>query len=158
LLPGDPYRYTYDFMRADYGYSTSNIPQISSPGPQIEYSHYFAGQLTVGFLGREVGVILDLGTDGEVAAGLGVNESSGEGYKNLALVAGTFNLQNAQPIVDTPVRGLKSESHVLPGQGHVYILRVVCQEWKPPVDLVVKLLVVSLTDQKEISFEWTRLR
>jgi hypothetical protein len=38
------------------------------------------------------------------------------------------------------------------------VLRVVDQYWEPPIDLVVKLLVVSLTDQKEISFEWTRLR
>src|ERR1700722_2431414 len=74
-LFADQDRYTYDFLKAAYGDAVPNTPELQSPGPQIAYSLYNPGDLTVAILGGEVGLILDLGTDDQVASGLGVVET-----------------------------------------------------------------------------------
>lgn len=159
LMANDPLRHTFSFGRGAFG-SVIQDNTIRNSESDIEYSNYYAGELSVGIQGGESGVIVDLGSDDSVASQLGVTQTlgSGQGYAHLVLSSGRFSLPAANTVLDTlpPEMG-----HAKPQLGHVYVVRVVDppSQGDPvsPKDLLVKLLVVGLREQHEVAFEWERL-
>jgi hypothetical protein len=158
LVAADPLRHTFDFVRGRYGSVIEN-GQVRNAGSHIDYANLIPDEFAVGVQGGERGIIVDLGPDAAVAGKLGVTETvgSGQGYAALALESGKFNDPDAAPVLGTPPSQLSMSTtgHARPFRGHVYALRVVRDGAS---DLVVKLLVVSVTDGQSVDFEWTRLR
>ncbi len=158
LVATDPLRHSFDFVRGKYG-STIQNGQIVNSGSHIDYGALFPDELAVGVQGSDQGIIVDLGPDSIVAGRIGVTETvgSGQGYAALALESGHFNDPDAAPVLDTPASQLSLDAtgHAQPFRGHVYALRIV--RGSAP-DLVVKLLVVSVTPGQRVDFDWTRLR
>ena len=155
LYAKDPLRQSYDFVRSEYG-STIQNNQVVNAGAHISYSSYVDGAFTVGIQGGEQGIILDLGTDDEVAARLGVTETvgGGQGFAALAFRERVFNDSTAQGALTAALHGAAPAPVV---DRHVYVLRIQSEGSNTSKELVVKLLVISLTEGRETSFEWVRL-
>ncbi len=162
LYATDPLRHDYDFVRADYG-AVVQDGQIRNAGSHIDYSTYYANDLTVAIQGGNVGTIVDLGTDDAVAASLHASETAGggQGYAALLLHDGRFGLPAADAVLDLPKTDLFTSNdpgaHVTPMHGHVLLVRI-ADKYDASLDLVVKLSVVSLTTGDRVAFEWMRLR
>ena len=156
LYAKNPLRQSYDFLRSNYG-AAIHKNQIVNAGAHLSYSDYVDGAFTVGFQGGEQGIILDLGTDDEVAARLGVNQTvgGGQGFAALAFHARVFNDSTAQDAFTAPLRGA-APAPVM--ERHVYVLRIASDGSSTSQELVVKIFVVSLTAGSETSFEWIRLK
>ena len=154
LIAQDPLRHTYDFKRADYG-AVVQDNTVKNAGSHLDYSSYVENELAVGIQGGEAGTLVDLGTDEELAAKLGVEETvgSGQGFAHLELVAGRFSVAEANAALDaTP----DQTGHLEPQVGHVYLARIV--DVHSGQDLVAKMLVVHLEAGAEVALEWEKLR
>lgn len=162
LYATDPLRHDYDFVRADYG-TVIQDGQIRNAGSHVDYSTYYANDLTVAIQGGNLGTIVDLGADDALAASLHVNETAGggQGYAALLLHAGRFGLPAADAVLDKAKIDLFTSndpgSHATPMNGHVFLIRI-ADKYDAALDLVVKLSVVSLTPGDRVAFEWMRLR
>ena len=159
LFAKDPLRHNYDFVRSDYGAIIQN-GTLYNAGSHLDYSSYSANEFTVAIQGGNQGLIVDLGSDDEVAASLGVAQTGGggQGFAGLVLHAdGHFGLPAADAVLDRPKSDVKYEAHAPPKKAHVFLIRIV-DSYDAQLDLVVKLFVVSLTDGDRVAFEWMRLR
>jgi hypothetical protein len=158
LFAKDPLRHDYDFVRDAYGAAMQN-GQIVNVGSHIDFGTYNADAFTVGIQGGQIGAIVDLGDDAQVAAAVGNTETvgGGQGYAGLTLSGGSFNLPaaNAVYMLTTADAGATSDDAPVV-QNHVYALRIIDRD-TPGAELVVKLLVTGFTSGTEASFEWTRL-
>ncbi len=158
LYATDPLRHNYDFVREDYG-GVIQHGTLYNAGSHIDYSTYYANDFTVAIQGGNRGLIVDLGTDDEVAAGLGVMQTGGggQGFAGLLLREGHFGLAAADAVLDRPKSEIMYEAHAAPKNMHVLLIRIVDSS-DPTLDLVVKLAVVSLASGDRVAFEWMRLR
>ncbi len=153
LYTNDPLRSSYDFDRADYG-AVVQDGQVKNAGSHIAFGTFREGAFSVGVQGGDTGVIVDLGTDDEVAQRIGAVQTvgGGQGFAGLTLGESGFNDARANGLLTTEPRGTADADVRL---RHVYVVRIV----RPPrEDLVVKLLVVSFTLNESAGFQWIRLR
>jgi hypothetical protein len=162
LYASDPLRHDYDFIRADYG-AVIKDGVLYNAGSHLDYSTYYPGDFTVAIQGGNIGAIVDLGLDQDVAASLGASETSGggQGFAALVLKDGRFGLPAADAVLDRAKSDLSNSndpgSHVTPLNGHVFLVRIADTN-DAALDLVVKLSVVSLTPGDRVACEWMRLR
>ena len=61
LMAKDPFRRSFDFRRGTFG-AVIQDNEIRNAGSHIEYSSYYAGELSVGIQGNAGGVIVDVGS------------------------------------------------------------------------------------------------
>jgi hypothetical protein len=160
LLPNNPLRHSYDFLRADYG-AVLQENEVRNAGSHIDYGTYIPGELRVGIQGGERGIILDLGPDDTIAAKLGVVQTigKGQGFAHLTMTASTrLSIPEADSLFSLdPSVPDHDYNHVQPHIGHVYILRIRDQH-DSDFDLIVKLTPVYLAPRERIAFQWVRLR
>lgn len=156
LLAEDPLRHTYDFLRADYG-AVIQDGEVKNAGSHLDFGGYHADELTVGIQGGEVGAIVDLGTDDDIAAALGIEQTvgGGQGFSHLDLGGDGFNISSADVVLSAPETWVEDVDHATVVLNHVYVARVVGGEG---LDMIVKLLVVEAQTSTVTSLEWIRLR
>lgn len=106
-------------------------------------------KLTVGVQGGEKGVILELGSEAEVATRL-LAVAPCTGFDRLAVVDGAFNDPNAKTLFELAPG---SADNVTALVGHVYVLRIVRKDER---DIVAKLLVTAV-EEKSVTFSWVNL-
>lgn len=140
LFAKDPLRSTYDFDRADYG-AVIQDGMVRIRGMHITYGTYEDGAFAVGKYGGETGVILDLGTDAEVAARIGAPQTvgGGQGFAGLSLTETTFNDATGNALFEQVGEGA---SRAKVNEGHVYVLRI-DRSGAGTAGFVIKLLVVA---------------
>lgn len=149
LFSDDPLHHTFDFILARHGTEVHD-GEVQNRGSHIDFDFYFDNALSVGLQGGEMGRIIDLGPDVLVAQQLGVD---GEAFDALQLVDGRFHQKDADELFyERP-----DDMGTLPVKpGHLYVLRIV--DLDSDLDLVVKVLVVDFTENKNVQLKWERLR
>lgn len=152
LYTNDPMRNGYDFERSDYGTVIQN-GQVKNGGTHIVYGTYAPHDFSVGVQGGDTGVILDLGTDQDVATRIGASQTvgGGQGYAGLTRTGEHFNDSEADKLFTIAPTSDAEAAAVL---GHLYLLRITRAD---KTDLIVKLLVVSLDSDASVAFQWIRL-
>lgn len=153
----DPFRHSWDFLRQNYG-GVIQENEVKNGGQHIAYDSYYAGEFSVGIQGGEKGVIVDLGSDEELAKTLGVTQTvgGGQGFAHLSMETGRFGYAPADAALAwAPAAPGSLLDHLPVVQHHVYLLRIV--DGTSGLDMVVKLLVVQ-HETDAVEFEWIRLR
>ena len=150
----DPLRSTFDFERNAYG-GVVQDGSIVNAGAHLAFGTYEANAFTAGIQGGERAVLLDLGTDDEVAARIGVSQTVGGGQGFAALTvadARSFNDPEASRVFTDAAAPRAS---VTAAVSHVYVLRVVRDDGRP--DLLVKMLAVLVDAGRTAQIQWIRL-
>jgi hypothetical protein len=157
LYANDPLCHDYDFVRADCG-GVFQDGQVKNEGSHIDFSNYATNDFTVGVEGDQIGVIVDLGADSQVASAVGQTETigGGQGFAGLAFENGAFNLEAANAIFGLTAANATQLDHVAVVNDHVYVLRIIDPS-QTGTQLIVKLLVTAFEPADHVSFHWTRL-
>jgi hypothetical protein len=155
LRANDPLGNSIEFVHGQYG-SVLQAGEVRLRRSHLDFSIYFPNEFTVGVQGGDVGAILDLGVDAEVAARLGLRDTlgGGQGFAALDIAEGRFNLEDANALLRVEPQGVQ---HAAVHVGHVYLVRLLPYDRKGE-DLIIKLLVVAYEEGSSVGFHWIRLR
>lgn len=151
LVAADPLRNAFDFDGRKYATIVED-GEIHAGNMQITYGTYAKGKLTVGL--REAASFVDLGTDDEVAARLGITPtmSGAAGFFGITVQGRTINDATGASLFDDGAA--RTQAAMEPAVGHVYVFRLL----RAPNDMIVKLLVVEHQPEVSVTMRWSRLR
>lgn len=162
LYRHDPLRSTISLADGSDGHVIQD-GAVLNRSSDLDFGNYYAGALTIGIEGGRRGVLLDLGSQEDLAQRYGYSESvgAGQGFASLRVESGHVVIRRASE--SGAVQTLKESSDLFgPAAagatrpavvGHVYLARLT-DEHDRAFERIAKILVVAQSPGESVTIRW----